>query len=34
LVGNFDWPDNLKDLIKTFELGTEPTMHTKDLFVD
>ncbi len=34
LVRNFDWPDNLKDLIKTFKLRTKPTMHTKDLFID
>jgi hypothetical protein len=34
LVRNFDWPNNLKNLIKTFKLRTESTMHTKDLLID
>ncbi len=34
LVRNFDWPDNLEDLVKAFKLRTEPTVHTKDLFID
>ena len=34
MIGNLNRPDDFKNLFEVFELGTETSVHAKNLFVD
>lgn len=34
MVGDFDWPDDLVDLLEVLELWGEAAVHADNLFVD